>query len=110
MGNGIVLTEMEVDIMTYGYVRVSTKEQNEERQVIAMIDFGVDRIFTDKQSGKDFERPQYRRLIKKIIPLGLGRGANLRGIVSLLFCVFEITCSAVAVGEHGICYCNQFSR
>ena len=54
--------------MTYGYVRVSTKEQNEDRQVLAMIDFGVDRIFTDKQSGKDFDRPQYRRLIKKLKP------------------------------------------
>ncbi len=43
--------------MIYGYVRVSTKEQNEERQMIAMNDFGVDRIFMDKQSGKDFDRP-----------------------------------------------------
>jgi len=54
--------------MTYGYVRVSTKEQNEDRQVIAMQEFGVDRIFMDKQSGKDFDRPQYRRLIKKLKP------------------------------------------
>ena len=54
--------------MTYGYVRVSTKEQNEERQVIAMQEFGVERIFMDKQSGKDFDRPQYRRLIKKLKP------------------------------------------
>ena len=54
--------------MTYGYVRVSTKEQNEDRQVLAMNEFGVDRIFMDKQSGKDFERPQYRRLIKKLKP------------------------------------------
>ena len=54
--------------MTYGYVRVSTKEQNEDRQVIAMQAFSVDKIFMDKQSGKDFERPQYRRLIKKLKP------------------------------------------
>ena len=54
--------------MTYGYVRVSTKEQNEDRQMIAMQSFAVDRIFMDKQSGKDFERPQYRRLIKKLKP------------------------------------------
>ena len=54
--------------MTYGYVRVSTKDQNEERQVIAMRTFNVDKIFVDKQSGKDFERPQYRRLIKKLKP------------------------------------------
>ena len=52
----------------YGYVRVSTKEQNEARQVIAMHEFGVDEqnIFVEKQSGKDFNRPQYRRLLRKI--------------------------------------------
>lgn len=54
--------------MTYGYVRVSTKEQNEDRQMIAMRDFKVDRIYLDKQSGKDFERPQYRKLLKKLKP------------------------------------------
>lgn len=49
---------------TYGYVRVSTKEQNEDRQVVAMREFGVEdsRIILDKQSGKDFDRPGYRRL------------------------------------------------
>lgn len=54
--------------MKYGYVRVSTKEQKEDRQLIAMAEFGVERrsIFTDKQSGKDFERPQYRKLIRKL--------------------------------------------
>ena len=52
--------------MIYGYVRVSTREQNEERQLIAMRDFGVDRIFTDKQSGKDFDRPQYPRILSKL--------------------------------------------
>lgn len=52
----------------YGYVRVSTKEQNEDRQMIAMRQFGVDEasIFVDKQSGKDFNRPQYRKLIRKL--------------------------------------------
>lgn len=45
--------------MTYGYVRVSTREQNEARQMEAMREFGVDRVFMDKQSGKDFNRPQY---------------------------------------------------
>ncbi len=54
--------------MIYGYVRVSTKEQNEDRQLIAMNDFGVDRIFTDKQSGRDFERPQYKKLVRKLKP------------------------------------------
>ena len=52
--------------MIYGYVRVSTKEQNEERQLIAMNDFGIDRIFMDKQSGKDFDRPQYKKMVKKL--------------------------------------------
>ena len=50
----------------YGYVRVSTKEQNEDRQMIAMREMGVPEknIYMDKQSGKDFERPQYRRLVR----------------------------------------------
>ncbi len=53
---------------TYGYVRVSTREQNEDRQLIAMRQFGVDAasIFIDKQSGKDFNRPQYRKLVRKL--------------------------------------------
>ncbi len=53
---------------TYGYVRVSTKEQNEARQMIAMHDFGVDEqhIFVEKQSGKDFNRSQYKKLFRKI--------------------------------------------
>lgn len=53
---------------TFGYVRVSTKEQNEARQINAMIDFGVaqDHIYIDKQSGKDFNRPNYKRLIKRL--------------------------------------------
>ena len=52
---------------TYGYVRVSTKEQNKDRQVIAMREFGVksDNIILDKQSGKDFDRSGYRRLVHK---------------------------------------------
>lgn len=54
--------------MTYGYVRVSSRDQNEERQIIAMHEFGVDdkQIYMDKQSGKDFERPQYRKLMRKL--------------------------------------------
>ena len=49
----------------YGYVRVSTKDQNEDRQLIAMEEQNVPKrnIFTDKQSGKDFERPQYQKLL-----------------------------------------------
>lgn len=53
---------------TYGYVRVSAKDQNEARQVIAMHEFGIkqDLIFIEKQSGKDFNRPQYKRLMRKL--------------------------------------------
>ena len=53
---------------TYGYVRVSTREQNEARQVIALEEFGVDEIMMDKQSGKDFNRPQYQLLIAALSP------------------------------------------
>lgn len=54
--------------MDYGYARVSTREQNEQRQLIALTQFGLLRknIFVDKQSGKDFARPQYRRLIRRL--------------------------------------------
>nr|WP_325220038.1 recombinase family protein [uncultured Oscillibacter sp.] len=54
--------------MEYGYIRVSTKEQNEERQMVAMREFGIkdSDVVLDKQSGKDFERPGYRRLIRKL--------------------------------------------
>ena len=54
--------------MNYGYVRVSSRDQNEERQIIAMHEFGVDdkQIYMDRQSGKDFERPQYKKLMRKI--------------------------------------------
>ena len=53
--------------MEYGYVRVSTKEQNEQRQMIALREFGIEerQIFMDKQSGKDFERVNYKRLLRK---------------------------------------------
>lgn len=52
----------------YGYVRVSTKEQNEARQLIAMREFGIDEqnVFIEKQSGKDFNRPQYKRLLSRL--------------------------------------------
>lgn len=52
----------------YGYVRVSSKDQNEERQVLAMLEIGVERknIFVEKKSGKDFERPVYKRMMRRI--------------------------------------------
>jgi len=55
---------------TYGYVRVSTREQNEDRQLVAMRGFGVvdGNIFRDKQSGKDFHRKAYLRMLKKLKP------------------------------------------
>lgn len=54
----------------YGYIRVSSRDQNEDRQRLAMQEFGIpdSRIYMDKQSGKDFERPGYRRLIRKLKP------------------------------------------
>ncbi|MBQ2953218.1 MAG: recombinase family protein [Clostridia bacterium] len=53
---------------TYGYIRVSTKDQNEARQVIAMQKFGIEarHVFMDKQSGKDFNRPQYLKLVRRL--------------------------------------------
>lgn len=52
----------------YGYVRVSSADQNVERQLFSMKEIGVPekQIFVDKQSGKDFERPHYKRLVKKL--------------------------------------------
>ena len=54
--------------MEYGYARVSTREQNEERQLIALREFGLNngQIILDKQSGKDFDRRGYRRLLRKL--------------------------------------------
>ena len=52
----------------YGYARVSSTDQNEHRQLITLQAAGVleESIFVDKQSGKDFERPQYRRMLRKM--------------------------------------------
>ena len=54
--------------MEYGYVRVSTREQNAQRQMLALKEYGIEktRIFMDKQSGKDFERPNYKKMIRKL--------------------------------------------
>jgi len=54
--------------MQYGYVRVSAKDQNEDRQVAALADYGIDKrnMIVDKQSGKDFERPGYLKLLRKL--------------------------------------------
>lgn len=55
---------------TYGYIRVSTREQNEDRQLIALREMSIpeQNIFTDKRSGKDFNRPQYEKLVRKLKP------------------------------------------
>ena len=54
----------------YAYIRVSSKDQNEDRQLIAVSNLGVEskNIFIDKQSGKNFERPAYKKLLKKLKP------------------------------------------
>lgn len=57
-----------MDGKIYGYVRVSTRDQREDRQVIALLEYGIPReqILVEKQSGKDFNRPVYQRLLKKL--------------------------------------------
>lgn len=54
--------------MIYGYIRVSTREQNEDRQLIALREMAVPEanLFIDKQSGKGFDRPQYQKLLRKL--------------------------------------------
>lgn len=52
----------------YGYIRVSSRDQNEDRQLIVMREINVPEknIYTDKQSEKNFERPQYKKLVRKL--------------------------------------------
>ena len=59
-----------IESKIYGYIRVSSKDQNEDRQLIALHGKGVkdDHIYIDKKSGKDFNRPQYKKLVKKLKP------------------------------------------
>lgn len=54
----------------FGYIRVSSKDQNEDRQIDALSRFGIPKryLFIDKQSGKDFNRPAYKRMLKRLIP------------------------------------------
>jgi len=56
--------------MVLGYARVSSTDQNADRQLVALREFGVPdgNVFLDKKSGKDFQRPAYRRLLKKLKP------------------------------------------
>jgi DNA invertase Pin-like site-specific DNA recombinase len=52
----------------YGYIRVSSREQNEDRQILAMNELNIlpSNIFVDKQSGKDFDRPAYKKLVEEL--------------------------------------------
>lgn len=63
-----MLRQYEMKMSSYGYVRVSLKDQNEGRQMIAMEDLAIPsgNIFIDKQSGKDFNRPKYRKMLRKL--------------------------------------------
>lgn len=56
--------------MKYGYARVSTREQNEERQIVALKAVGISQsnIYLDKQSGKDFNRASYKKMLRKLKP------------------------------------------
>ena len=62
------MTTTEKTDRIFGYVRVSTKEQNEDRQLIAMRELRIPErnLYIDKQSGKDFDRPQYQRLVRRL--------------------------------------------
>ena len=57
-----------IDNTRYGYIRVSSKDQNEDRQLIALREAGVPEknIYIEKRSGKDFDRPQYRRMMRRM--------------------------------------------
>ena len=92
--------------MEYGYIRVSTKEQKTQRQWIALMEFGVEKknIFIDKQSGKDFERSGYQKMIRKlksgdtIIVKSIDRlGRNYEEILEQWRVITKEKCAAVVV-------------
>lgn len=62
------MKEKSIDCKVFGYARVSSHEQKEDRQVIALKEMGVPdkQIYIDKQSGKNFDRPQYQRLLRRL--------------------------------------------
>ena len=62
----IVILKKEIAQMIYGYVRVSTKQQNIDRQMQEMLAFGVNKTYIDKESGKDFDRTNYRKMLKRL--------------------------------------------
>ena len=59
-----------MNVQLYGYVRVSTREQNEDRQVIAMREFGIpeENIIVEMMSGKNFQRPAYQKMVNRLKP------------------------------------------
>lgn len=73
----------------YGYIRVSTRDQNEDRQLIALRELKIPEknIFMDKQSGKDFNRPQYKRLVRKLKKTicSISRASTVWGVTILKF-------------------------
>lgn len=70
MDNLLEVYNSEIDefLKKYGYVRVSSKDQNEDRQMIEMERLGIDKknVFMDKQSGKDFNRPEYQKMLSQL--------------------------------------------
>ena len=66
-----------MDSKVYGYIRVSTREQNIERQMISLLDAGVNQkdIYIDKQSGKNFQRPAYKKMMRRVRELSGNHGA-----------------------------------
>lgn len=71
----------------YGYIRVSTRDQNEDRQLIALRELQIPEknIFLDKQSGKDFERPQYRKMVRRLrkMTCSISRALTVWGAIML---------------------------
>ena len=73
----------------YSYIRVSTREQNEDRQLIALKELSIPEknLFIDKQSGKDFDRPQYRKMVRKLKKTicSISRALTVWGVTILKF-------------------------
>lgn len=70
MKNTVTTSSPASEQHIWGYIRVSTREQNEARQVLALHNFGIPEgcVYMDKQSGKDFNRPEYQRLLTALQP------------------------------------------
>ena len=73
----------------YGYIRVSTREHNEDRQTLALNELSIPEkhLSIDKQSGKDFERPQYRKMVRKLKKTicSISRASTVWGVTILKF-------------------------